>query len=134
MFNLGFGELLVIGIVAILVFGKNLPRVASEAVIAVQKLRRSVNDLRRETGIDQEIRDLRRKVEHEIIQPVHKANVARSLEAEFQSVAREVRQLDAPPSAPAAPSQTPEPLENSTSGPSTSSEPLPAQARETPTV
>ncbi len=133
MFNLGFGELLVIGIVAILVFGKNLPRVASEAMIAIQKLRRSVNDLRRETGIDQEIRELRHKVEQEIIQPVQKANVVRSVQAEFQGVSREVRQLDTPPTTQ-APGKDAEPKDTLPSTATSPSASLPAPARETPTA
>ncbi len=99
MFNLGVGEILVIAIVAILLFGKNLPRVASEAVLAVQKLRRSVNDLRRESGIDAELHDLRRKVETEIVRPVQQSEAVRTARSEAEGVAREMRQLSATSSA-----------------------------------
>lgn len=56
------GELIAIGIVAILVFGRNLPEVAGQVAGTVQKLRRSLSDLRRETGIDREIFDAQRSV------------------------------------------------------------------------
>ena len=57
--NLGFGEVVLIAIVSILVFGKRLPEVASQTFRQVAKLRRNLDDLRRETGIDRELRDVR---------------------------------------------------------------------------
>jgi len=60
--NIGFPELTVIALVAVLVFGKNLPQAASKAYLQVRKLRNAVDDLRRESGIEREIRDIERTV------------------------------------------------------------------------
>lgn len=60
--NLGGLELVVILVVAVLIFGKDLPQAASKAYLHVRKLRSAVDDLRRESGIDQEIRNIERTV------------------------------------------------------------------------
>ncbi len=57
------GELLVALMIGLLLFGGRLPEVAKDIGRTFFKLRRSVNDLRRETGIDQTIRDLKREAE-----------------------------------------------------------------------
>ncbi len=56
-------ELLLALVVGLLLFGGKLPEVAKDIGRTFFKLKRSVNDLRRETGIDQTLRDLRREVE-----------------------------------------------------------------------
>ncbi len=56
--NLSLGEYVLIAIVALLIFGKRLPEVASQSFRQVAKLRRTLDDMRRETGIDREIRDV----------------------------------------------------------------------------
>ena len=53
--NLAPSELAVVAVVAILVWGRRLPQVVGQAAGVVQKVRRSLEDLRRETGIDTEI-------------------------------------------------------------------------------
>jgi Sec-independent protein translocase protein TatA len=58
LWNLSFGEFVLIAIVALLIFGKRLPEVASQSFRQVAKLRRTLDDMRRETGIDREIRDV----------------------------------------------------------------------------
>jgi Sec-independent protein translocase protein TatA len=60
--NLGPTEIVVIAIVAVLVFGKNLPQAASKALAQARKLRGALEDLRRETGIDRELRNIERSV------------------------------------------------------------------------
>ena len=57
------GEILVALLIGLLLFGGRLPEVAKDIGRTFFKLRRSVNDLRRETGIDETIRDLKREVE-----------------------------------------------------------------------
>src|SRR5262245_11610706 len=59
IWNLGFSEIVLIAIVAILIFGKRLPEVASQTFRQVTKLRRNLEDLRRESGIDKELGDVR---------------------------------------------------------------------------
>lgn len=61
--NLGVSEMVVILVVAIVIFGRNLPSVAVQAAANVAKLRRSLTDLRKETGIDEEIRRAQREFE-----------------------------------------------------------------------
>ena len=60
--NLGPFELIMIGVVAVLVFGKDLPQAASKAYMQVRKLRNAVDDLRRDSGIERELRDIERNV------------------------------------------------------------------------
>ena len=56
--NLSIGETVLVAIVAILVFGNRLPEVAARVFRHVGALRRQLDDLRRETGIDRELRDM----------------------------------------------------------------------------
>ena len=58
--NLAPMELLLIAVVAILVFGGRLPEVAGRTFAQLRRFRRSLDDMRRETGIDREFRDIRR--------------------------------------------------------------------------
>lgn len=60
--NLGPMELVLIVVVAVLVFGKDLPQAASKAYLQVRKLRNAVDDLRRDSGIERELRDIERSV------------------------------------------------------------------------
>ena len=64
--NLGVTEMVVILVVAVVVFGRNLPQVAVQAAAQVAKLRRSLTDLRRETGIDDELRRAKREFEQAV--------------------------------------------------------------------
>lgn len=54
--NLSVGEAVVILILAVLVFGRRLPEVAARVLRGLQDLRRNFERLRRETGIDEELR------------------------------------------------------------------------------
>jgi TatA/E family protein of Tat protein translocase len=63
LFGLSFLEILVILVVAILVFGPRLPQVAGETAATLQRFKRTLSDLRRETGIDQEIYRAKREFE-----------------------------------------------------------------------
>jgi Sec-independent protein translocase protein TatA len=63
MLGLSLAEVVVIGIVALLVFGHRLPEVAVQCAVQMQRLRRSLSDLRRESGVDRELRELRRTFE-----------------------------------------------------------------------
>jgi Sec-independent protein translocase protein TatA len=56
--NLNIGEVLLILVVAVVVFGKDLPRVVVDLAGHVHRAKRALSDLRRETGIDQELRQV----------------------------------------------------------------------------
>lgn len=56
--GVSFGEMVLIGVIAILVFGHRLPEVAGKVMRHVALLRRQVEDFRRETGIDRELRNV----------------------------------------------------------------------------
>ena len=75
--NLAPSELLVIAVVAILVWGRRLPEVAGQAAGVVQRMRRSLEELRRETGIDREIQSARRAVDEAVPRGVRTLDVRR---------------------------------------------------------
>ncbi|MAF65025.1 MAG: hypothetical protein CMJ84_05105 [Planctomycetes bacterium] len=56
-------EVLLVAAVAVMVFGKDLPQVAAKVFVQVQKLRRSVSQVWRESGMSQEIRKLQRELD-----------------------------------------------------------------------
>lgn len=60
--NLSPFELLVIAVVAVLVFGGRLPEVAGRTFAQLRRWRSMLEDLRRESGIDRELKDLHRTV------------------------------------------------------------------------
>lgn len=61
--NINPTELMLIAIVAILIFGRRLPEVAGQAAGHVQRARRALNDLKRESGIEDELREVRRAMD-----------------------------------------------------------------------
>jgi len=100
--NLGFTEILVISVVAILVFGPRLPQVAAEAAHFVGRMRRSLAELRRETGIDREIAEARRNLEQAVPRDVRTFDVRKTLRARSDELRREVaapieKSLSGPP-------------------------------------
>jgi len=128
MFDIGFSELLVIGVVALIVIGpERLPKVARTAGLLFGRLQRYVNDVKadiqREIELD-ELRKLRTQFE----------DAARSVEQSVNQVDQEVRaaaaEIDhsiageapaiespgtagaAPPAAEAAPAQPAPPASN----------------------
>jgi len=81
--NLSPLEIVVVGVLAILIFGKRLPEVASRALYQLRRLRRSMEDMRRETGIDREIRSIERSVQQAAWEA--EARAAREVERESSS-------------------------------------------------
>ena len=89
--NLGPGEVLLVAVVAVLVFGRRLPEVAGQAAGVVQRMRRSLAELRRETGIDQEILAARRSIEQSLprdLESFDVPSIARREAAEIRKQAR----------------------------------------------
>ena len=58
--NLDPWEVVVVAVVAVLIFGKRLPEVLVQMGRQFYKLKRALADLRRESGIDRELSELRR--------------------------------------------------------------------------
>ena len=83
MFEIGL-----ILVVAILVFGRDLPSAAVQAAATLQKLRRSLADMRRETGIDEELRRARREFEQAVPRDAARAARAAPRVVEHKSTGR----------------------------------------------
>ncbi len=60
---IGSSELMLAALVGLLLFGGRLPEVLREVGKVWFRLRRSINDLKRESGLDEAIRDIRRETE-----------------------------------------------------------------------
>ena len=60
--NLAPMEMLLLAVVAVLVFGKRLPEVAGRGYSQIRRWRQSLDQLRRETGIDNEFHNIKRNV------------------------------------------------------------------------
>lgn len=122
-------ELMVIVVVAILVFGQRLPQVAGETAATLQRLKRSLSDLRRETGIDQEIYRAKREFE-DAQREARKLDVRDAVKREAQATRAEVQgalthpqstatpnpaavsEFTQPRAAPSAPTKAPDPAED----------------------
>jgi len=59
----GLQEWVLIGVVAVLVFGRKLPEVIAEVLSVVRQVRRHIDDLRRSTGFDQDLREAQRALD-----------------------------------------------------------------------
>ena len=58
MFGIGFGEMLIIGVVLLIAVGpRQLPQLMKTVGKGIRDLRRAADDLRRSTGIDELMRD-----------------------------------------------------------------------------
>ena len=106
IFGLSPIEMVVIFVVAILVFGQRLPQVAGEAAATLQKIKRSLSDLRRETGIDQEIQRAKREFEQNVRKPLRDIDVPNTIRREAEGAKREL-QASLQPGAAAAASAPP---------------------------
>lgn len=93
--SLGGSELFIVGIAALLVFGKKLPEVASQAGKQIAKLRHGVDKSWKETGLEEEIRDIK-----QALPDVSPAELARSASRRFQQrVAENARREGLDPAA-----------------------------------
>jgi len=64
--NLDLSEFVVILVVAVLIFGRRLPEVAAKGAVQLQRLRRGMQEFRRESGFDDEMRRARKLIENPI--------------------------------------------------------------------
>lgn len=108
MFGLGWSEIFLAGVIGLLLFGGNLPKVAAEAARWVVGLKRSLNDIRRETGIEREIENAKREVERSVEQSLKVREVQQKLTdtiaRPFREAAQETQKaLESQPQTPATP-------------------------------
>jgi Sec-independent protein translocase protein TatA len=82
--NLGFSELMIVVVAAILIFGKRLPEVASQAGQQLAKFRRSLQDLKNETGIDSEMRKIQRDIQEAVPRDLSMGEMARIASLELE--------------------------------------------------
>ena len=81
--NLDTSELVIVMLAAILIFGKKLPQVAAQAGQQLVKLRRSVDQAWRDTGMEGEIRNVKRDLEEAIPRDLSLGEMARIASAEM---------------------------------------------------
>lgn len=63
---IGSTELLFIALAGLLLFGRNLPQVLREGGKMWYQFRRTLNDLKRETGFDEAMRDIKKEVQVDV--------------------------------------------------------------------
>jgi Sec-independent protein translocase protein TatA len=81
--NIGGTEILIVMVVGLLVFGKRLPEVAGDAAKQLVKLRRSLDEAWRDTGMQQEIQNVKRDLETAIPRDLSIGEMARLASAEM---------------------------------------------------
>jgi Sec-independent protein translocase protein TatA len=64
--NLAIPELLIIAVGAVIVFGRRLPEVSMRGAAQLLKLRRTVTDMWREAGLEEELRRVRREIDQKV--------------------------------------------------------------------
>lgn len=64
MFDVGFSEMLMVGLIALLVFGpERLPRVAKEAALWIKKARTMANSVKQEIDRELQLQDLKESMD-----------------------------------------------------------------------
>jgi len=93
LLNLQAGELAIVLLVAILVFGKRLPQVAGQAASQVTRVRRALEKAWRDTGMDRELHQMRRDIDTAIPRDLSIGEMARLASAEMD---RRIRENESP--------------------------------------
>jgi len=117
--DVGMSEILVIGVFGVLLFGKRLPEVASQAGAQLVKFRRSLQQVKAESGMDQEVRKIQRVIEDAIPRDFSVGEVARMASARVQErieKANKELDLEAPPPQATPPPPEPGPAPGGTAG------------------
>lgn len=99
--NLAFSEIVILLVVAVLVFGGKLPEAAAQAAAQIQRLKRQLSDMRRDSGIDREIDAVKRSMDQIPRLPRTIDLVQRMQDVGMQDVERVARGTE-PPAAPQA--------------------------------
>jgi Sec-independent protein translocase protein TatA len=101
IFNAGWMELTLVAVIAVMVFGRDLPHVAAKAFVQLQRLRRGVQQVWRETGISQEMRNLSRQLEENERKARAPLESARRVQAELRDQIARPRSASEPDDAAA---------------------------------
>lgn len=88
--NLDITEILVIALFAVMIFGRNLPRVAAQAVTHVSRARKALQQVWRESGIGEEVREVQREIEAST-RKLKDVDPRRSLDRSVRELETEVR-------------------------------------------
>lgn len=84
--NLNLTELALIAVVAVMIFGRNLPRVIAELLTHLGKAKRAMREMWRETGIEDEMRQVQnemRKAQRKLPTSTDPAAIARDAAARW---------------------------------------------------
>jgi len=84
--NLNFMEIGIIVAAAVMIFGRNLPRVVAEVLTHLAKAKRAMRDMWRETGIEEEMRKVQtemRRAEASLPTRIDPASIARDAAARW---------------------------------------------------
>ena len=105
--NLGGVELLIVCIAGLLVFGRRLPEVAGQAGKQLVRVRRSIDAAWRDTGMEKELREVRRDIDAAIPRDLSISDMARLASAEMDKrvKANEAAALPPKPAQPEAPKE-----------------------------
>jgi sec-independent protein translocase protein TatB len=125
MFDIGFSELLVIAVVALIVIGpERLPKVARTAGHMLGRLQRYVNDVKADINREMELDELRK------VQSTFQ-EAARSIEDSVRSVEQSVNKVEGEIRAEAAALESPaaEPASAPSSPATAQAEPAPSQPK-----
>jgi Sec-independent protein translocase protein TatA len=88
--NLDLTEMLVILVFAIMIFGRNLPRVAAQVMTQFTRARSALREVWRESGIGEEIREVQREL-NTSAEKLRAADPTRESRETFKSIEAEVR-------------------------------------------
>ena len=127
--NLGTFELILCGVAGLLVFGRRLPEVASQAGATLAKFKRSLDGAVQDSGVEQELR----KIKEALPTDVSMRDVARAAARKMEDRMRELGeapQLDATTTATPAPDAT----STSTATPITPASNAPSPTAQAPTA
>ncbi len=100
--NLDITEILVIALFAVMIFGRNLPRVAAQAVTHVSRARRALQQVWRESGIGEEVREVQREIEAST-RKLKDADPRRALDRSVRELDAEIRSTKQPELDPGTP-------------------------------
>lgn len=112
MFDIGFSELVLVGIIALLVIGpEKLPHTLRMVAAYTGRIKRAINDLKYELEKEVEVQEVKQRLQNEI-NSSGLTQLKQNLETDIQSVQNSALATKAPPTeteAPSVPATDPRP-------------------------